>query len=378
MNITDGAQILVVEDSAELNSALCDILDSYGYRPQGALNGYEAMEYLRVSRPDVILCDIMMPGMDGYTLLQHTRSDANLRTLPFIFLTALSSSEAQRRAREIGIDDYLTKPVDSRDLVVAIENALNRHRMMEDAGNRKLDELRHRIVGLLQHEFRTPLTFVLGYAELIANSDPANLNWNELRMAAASILDGGHRLQALIESFLLLAALQERRLDPDDLMYLSAANLLSEVARKFTDDARAANLTIDVRVPREPLTVSGDPQLLLESLFRLMDNAIRYRRPESQHVWLSIVTLSPYIGLRIADEGRGISPEAVTELSQPFDQALKDEHPTTGAGLSLAVVQRVAHVHGGRLQVESTPGQGSTFTLWLPAAVPCENTPPAS
>ena len=128
MEITSNALILVVEDSADLNLALCEILASYGYRVLSAHDGYEALDVLRSERPDVILCDIMMPGMDGYTLLQHTRADVDLRTLPFIFLTALSSTADQRRAKEIGIEDYLTKPIDSGDLVVAIENVLQRRR----------------------------------------------------------------------------------------------------------------------------------------------------------------------------------------------------------------------------------------------------------
>lgn len=362
--------ILIVEDSADLNGALCDILESYGYRVQGALNGFEALERLRDGRPDVILCDIMMPGMDGYTLLQHTRSDVHLRTLPFIFLTARSSSSEQRRAKEIGIDDYLTKPVDSGDLVVAIENALNRRRMMEEDAQHKLDELRHRIVGLLQHEFRTPLTFVLGYAELLANTTPTNLNWDELRLAASAILDGGHRLQALIESFLLLAALQNRTLDSGELECLDAVKLWHDLAEEFTPAATAAGLQLQVLAPADLTCVTADEYLVKESLRRLLDNAVRYRRPQSCCIRLSVVTLLPYVGLRIEDDGYGMRKETVDDILHPFEPADRNEHVGAGAGLSLALVKHIVRMHGGQLQVESTYRQGSTFIIWLPAAAP--------
>lgn len=373
MNITVGAQILIVEDSVDLNSALCEILASYGYRVQGAHNGYEALERLHGAKPDVILCDIMMPGMDGYTLLQRTRSDVHLRTLPFIFLTALSSTAEQRRAKEIGIDDYLTKPIDSSDLVIAIENALNRHRMMEDDAQRKLDELHHRIVGLLQHEFRTPLTVVLGYAELIANTTPTTLNWDELRLAASAILDGGHRLQALIEGFLLLAALQNRMLNSGDLECLEAVRFWHDLAREFAPAADAANLQLEIIPITQPACVTADEYLVKESLRRLVDNAIRYRRPQSCRIRLSVVPLLPYIGLRIEDDGQGMRETTIADILHAFEPAENHEQMSdNGAGLSLALVKHIVRMHGGQLQVDSTYGEGSTFVVWLPAAAPTQ------
>lgn len=368
METTNNALILVVEDSVDLNLALCDILTSYGYRVEAAHNGFEALNILHRVRPDVVLCDIMMPGMDGYTLIQHTRADTNLRTLPFIFLTALSSSADQRRAKEIGIEDYLTKPIDSGDLVLAIENVLKRQRAIEEETQRRLDELRNRIIGLLQHEFRTPLTFVLGYAELLANTNPTNLNWDELRLAAAAILDGGHRLQTLIEGFLLLAELQERTLDAGELDRLDAAQLWRNVAREKEAQARTAGLTLEVTAPKRPLYVTGDAHLLEEALRRLIDNAIRYRRKGSQRVHMSAAAVAPYVGLVIEDDGAGFPPTAVAEIMHPFEQSHRDQRTGVGAGLSLALIKHIMQLHGGRLEVESTFGQGSKFTLWLPAA----------
>jgi signal transduction histidine kinase len=373
---SNNALILVVEDSADLNMALCDILASYDYRVESAHNGFEALEILHRVRPDVVLCDIMMPQMDGYTLLQHTRADTNLRTLPFIFLTALSSSTDQRRAKEIGIEDYLTKPIDSSDLVLAIENVLKRQRAIEAATQRRLDELRNRIIGLLQHEFRTPLTFVLGYAELLANTNPSNLNWDELRLAAAAILDGGHRLQTLIEGFLLLAELQDRTLDAGELDRLDAAQLWHNVAQEKEAQAEAAGISLVVVEPKHPLYVTGDAHLLEEAMRRLVDNAIRYRRKESQRIRMSTVAVAPYVGLIIEDDGAGIPPSFVADLMHPFEQSGRDQRRGVGAGLSLALIKHIMHLHGGRLEVESTYGQGSKFTLWLPASA-SPDLPPA-
>ena len=210
---------------------------------------------------------------------------------------------------------------------------------------------------------------MLGYAELLANTNPTNLNWDELRMAAAAILDGGHRLQALIEGFLLLAELQNRTLNTGELDRLDAAQLWRDVANEMEQPAAAANLKLEVVATKRPLYVTGDAHLIEESLRRLLDNAIRYRRRDSRVVRMSVVSVAPYVGLSIQDEGAGIAESAVAELMQPFEQPGREQRTGVGAGLSLALVKHIMRMHGGRLEVESTYGQGSTFTLWLPAAV---------
>jgi len=369
MNVTENAFILVVEDNPDLNFALCEILSSYHYQVRAAYNGSEALSLLREIKPDVILCDIMMPTMDGYTLLQHTRADVNLRMLPFIFLTARSSTADQRHAKEIGIEDYLTKPIDSNDLVIAIENALQRRKIMREEVERKLDDLRNRIIGMLQHEFRTPLTFVLGYAELLANTDAASINLAELKMSAAAILDGGRRLQRLIEGFLLLAELQNRTLARGELDQLDAVTLWRDIAQELEGEATAAGLHIVLAPVEIPAVILGDAHMIEEALRRLLDNAVRYRRPESRLIQVSVTTLATYVGLRIADDGTGIPAAELAEFARPFAQPNRAQRTTTGAGLSLALIKHVADLHGGQLQIESVYGQGSTFTLWLPAAV---------
>lgn len=364
-----NACILVVEDNPDLNTAICEILESYGFKVISASNGFEALERLKRQIPNAILCDIMMPTMDGYTLLKHARADAQLRTLPFIFLTARTSAADQRMAREIGIEDYLTKPVDSRNLVVAINNALRRRQIMQDEMQKQMDTLRSRIVGLLQHEFRTPLTFVLGYAEYLMDATNSQLDVDELRSSAAAILDGGRRLQRLIESFLMLAELQNRTLESSELENLNAFNLLRDVANSFSQQLAEANLTTVVFEQNSIAMVNGDDGLLREALKRLIDNSIRYRRPESLRIWLSIETSATYVGFRIRDESIGMTPEMVEQFARPFEQFDRDNRTQPGAGLSMALVYHIARLHGGNLEVESEYGKGTTCTLWLPAAL---------
>lgn len=360
--------ILVVEDNIDLNMAICEILESYNFVAHSAKDGFEALNWLKSHKPEMILCDIMMPGMDGYTLLKHTRADTELRTLPFIFLTARTSVADQRLAKEIGIEDYLTKPVDSSDLIAAINNALRRRQIMQDEMQKQMNLLRDRIVAILQHEFRTPLTFVLGYSEYLLDVTKSNFNLDELRTSASAILDGGRRLQQLIETFLLLAELQNRTLKPEDVIRVDVNDLMRETLQESEKRLSEAGLVGALKVAPEASMIYADSEMLREALRRLIDNAARYRRPESKTVWFSIEAATAYVGLRIRDEGRGIPPDLLERFATPFEQVDRDNRTEPGAGLSLSLIRHVAHLHGGTLEIESKYGQGSAFTLWLPVA----------
>lgn len=368
MEPSSRSTILVVEDNPAMNAALCDILEIKGYQVISASNGVEALNLLRQERPDVILCDIMMPVMDGYGLLRQARADELLRTVPFIFLSARASSEDRRRARSLGVDDYLIKPVDPDDLVIAVENVLRRIRHMDAEFKRQMDELRTQIVSTLQHEFRTPLTFILGYAEYLAEVMEDEEELAMLRSSVEAILEGGHRLQSMIEKFLLLADIQQRQDLPDRVQLIRLNELVQTIVTSYTERAKEAGLTLLPTLSREDAVVLGDIQYLQGALKHLLDNALLYRRPDSARVWVAVETdeTQDYVGLRVQDEGPGIPEEHLDRLRQPFEQVDRTSRTTPGAGLSLAVVHHIARLHGGYLQIESNVGEGSAFTLWLP------------
>lgn len=372
-NSAGGAQrplIMVVEDNPDMNTAICDVLEFNEFRVISAFNGQMALDMMANERPSLVLCDIMMPRMDGYTLLQHTRSDVSLRTLPFIFLTARTSTEDRRRAKSIGIEDYLTKPFEPEELLVSVNNALRRAESVTLEIQRQLDDMRNQIVAVLQHEFRTPLTLVLGYAEFLQEtSSLEELDLDDLRTSAGAILEGGHRLQKLIEGFLLLADMQGRASFGSEMEMLDCQTLIAQAVNEMRPAAEAANLKIQI-VGDGSGRVLASERHLRDTIKRMLDNAIRYRRPESMHVWIAVVQEAGYTGISIQDEGIGIPPEVVLQLSQPFAQVDRQNREAPGAGLSLALIQQVARLHGGDLTIDSEYGKGSSFTLWLPTVPP--------
>ena len=119
-------KILVIEDEPEMRRNITTLLRYYDYEPIAAQNGRVAMETARREKPDLILCDVMMPELDGYGVLQELQSDTSLARIPFIFLTAKGEKDDLRSGMNLGADDYLTKPVVNADLIRAIESRLRR------------------------------------------------------------------------------------------------------------------------------------------------------------------------------------------------------------------------------------------------------------
>lgn len=361
--------ILVVEDNATLNQVLCDLLAEQGYAVQSAHDGVDALNKLQHQAPDLIVSDVVMPQMDGHTLLQRIRNDPKINHLPVIFLTGYASADDRRRAKELGVEDYLTKPLDSNDLIHSIRNALHRRQATERHITQRVEVIRNQILGLVQHEFRTPLTLIMGYAEylqeLMNDEGPEAIDEDELRQSLDAILEGSRRLNHLVESFLTLAMLGRELLPEDDIYPLDPVALWRECTIMMREEINATGMRIVLSDPPDPVIAYGVMDLLREALVRLLDNALRFRRPDSQTIWLSVVTKPGFVGWQIRDEGIGIAPQHLAKLAEPFARLHKPGVTTHGAGLSLTLARRIAELHGGMLNIDSEEGVGSVFTLWV-------------
>ncbi len=365
LNPLQANAILVVEDNQTLNATLCVVLQTHGYRVRSASNGSEALRLLSESPPDLVVSDVVMPEMDGHALLNRIRGNPKTRNLPVIFLTGHDSPEQRQRARESGVVDYLTKPLNENDLIYAVRAVLQRHADQEADLQTRIEEVRNQILGLVQHEFRTPLTFVMGYAEYLQDALRQDLPLEEIQNSVDAILEGSRRLHHLVESFLLLANLSREALPTDEVYPLDPAALWRECIAEVRETLEDAEISVSITEPPDPVIVFGVMDLLREALSRLLDNGIRYRRPGARTILLSTVAKPGYVGWSIRDEGVGISAPLLAQLSAPFVRLHQRQANGHGIGLGLTLVRRVAELHGGYLDIESEEGVGSTFTLWV-------------
>jgi two-component system sensor histidine kinase/response regulator len=362
-----GEIILVVEDDSALLQGLRDILELSGYRVRTGRNGVEGLADLEKQLPDVIVSDINMPQMDGYQFYAQVRANPDWVSLPFIFLSAKSEKDDIRRGKLLGADDYIIKPFEEADLLVAIQAKLNRRAELQAAMGRQMDDLKRTILTTLNHEFRTPLTYITTYSDMLREAD---LSSDEFKEFMHGIQLGSERLRRLVEDFILLVELQtgeanqsfEMRRERLTDLTLVVSLVLEKLRPKA--EARRVSLVEDIAGPLP--TILADRAFLVDALSRLVDNAIKFSGKDGGVVTVKARPGGRGLLMQVSDRGIGIPPSERDKIFDLFYQIDRPKMEQQGSGSGLAIARGIIRLHGGELTCESTGSQGSTFTIDLP------------
>lgn len=366
------ATLLVVEDEPNLLLGIRDILELYDYEVMTAANGRDALRVLEDAGshlPDLIVSDIMMPMLNGLDLLKEVRKNENWVMIPFIFLTAKGSKADVQAGKRLGVDDYLVKPFDADDLLVAVESRLNRHRDIADHTTSAISTIKRSILTILNHEFRTPLTLVVAYADMLKSGNVEDMDESELVMFLREINSGADRLRRLVENFILLVELETG----------DAANTFNWRADTISDVALVVQSAVD-RVFAEPSckhtcevvsvgpvpAIHADRDYLMTMISELLSNAIKFSESH-EPVRVELEADAQRLHVRVIDHGRGIPPAKLENIWQTFYQIDRDQFEDQGAGSGLAIVNGLARLHAAQLDVTSEVGEGSCFTVSFPA-----------
>ncbi len=368
------ATILVVEDDTHLMEGIRDILELNDYRVLTATNGELGLDVLGTeTAPDLIVSDIMMPRMNGYEFFQAVREDENLLNIPFIFLTAKGERDDIHKGKKMGAEDYVVKPFDAEELLVAVKARLDRHRQVTQFQDRKLEEavgeVKDKIMNIINHEFRTPLTYVVAYADMV-NNDPDNLNRDDLKLFLEGITSGANRLRRLVENFIMLVTIStgearatyEWRKTPVS----NYNDLLKAVLGQYTPLASEKRLSLAYEVEDDLPPIMGDQEYLNRALECLVDNAIKFTENPGKTVNMRIYRENAYVCFEVQDEGKGIPEKEMKYVWDPMYQINREQDEQQGSGSGLAIVSGITSLHGGSNHVISTEGQGSTFTIRIP------------
>jgi signal transduction histidine kinase len=361
--------ILVVEDDPAMLDALRDILDLAGYAVLSARNGVEALAVLEKNLPDLIVSDIQMPRMDGYQLYGQVRAHPDWVRVPFIFLTAKGQKADVRRGKMLGADDYITKPFDEADLLVAVQAKLNRRAELDAAQTRQMSDLKRTILTTLNHEFRTPLTYISTYADMLRDVD---FNADEFKDFMRGIQLGSERLRRLVEDFIFLVELQtgeaQATFERRAAVVADVPLVVSVAVERARPRAEARQVYLEEDTQRPLPTLRADREYLLDALLRLLDNAIKFSKKGGGRVVVRAEAGGRGVRLHVADDGIGMPAEELERIFDVFHQIDRAKMEQQGSGSGLAIASGIARLHGGELRAVSAVGQGSTFTLELPAA----------
>ncbi|MCL4237300.1 MAG: response regulator [Anaerolineae bacterium] len=367
------ATILVVEDDLHLMEGVRDILELNGYEVWTASNGQAGLQMLqdKPRPPDLIVSDIMMPRMDGYDFFGAVRAEPNWVHIPFIFLTAKGEHEDVKRGKRMGAEDYVIKPFDADDLLVAVSAKLERRRQIERHWQNEVSTIKQNILMILNHEFRTPLTYVVAYADMV-HRDADALGVDDMRAFLRGINAGANRLRRLVENFILLVELETgeaaQTFSWRREMRTDFEALLGSAIAKYQDVAGEKQVTISVAVDEDLPPIRADAQYLVAAVECLIDNAVKFSDKPG-----TVVTVRAYrdgggVCLAVRDQGRGIPPGERENIFQSFYQIERHKYEDQGAGSGLAIVNRVTRLHGGHITLTSAVGEGSEFVIRLPAA----------
>lgn len=370
MPIMPNPCILVVENDINLLEGIRTILALEHYDVLTAEDGEEALAHLRRMPvlPDVIVSDIMMPRMDGLQLLGEIRKNVAWLGIPVIFLTARSERADIMYGKRLGVDDYLVKPFDAEDLLVAIESRLKRHQLLRKAKTEEVTDIKRKILTILNHEFRTPLTFLVAYTDMLTEQENHSQQ-GDTALFLHGINVGALRLRRLIENFIHLVEMEtgdaermfEMRKMP--LMHLrDVLNTACDALSEYYPERR-----FDVNVADVLPGIVADPIYLGTAITHLLDNAQKFSHPH-QPIVLSAYEDGEFVIIEVMDHGRGIDPTEQARIWESFYQINRAVYEDQGAGSGLAIVRGVARLHGGMVTLDSEPGKGSTFKLHLPIA----------
>lgn len=365
-------KILVVDDNAENRALAQATLEDEGHEAVLASNGEEALRLFEAGRPDCVLLDVRMPGMDGFAVCERIRALPGGSDVPIVFLTALRDIDTFDNALRAGGDDFLTKPVRPTELLVRVQAALKLRRMSAELREHyelvrtqrddlmRLQLQKERLTAFVVHDLKNPVNSMDLNAQLLLRDKELS---PRARDSVQRIREEARALLRLVLNLLDISKSEEGQLvprrEPIDL-----EGLLRQVQEEHANDASNAGVSLNCAVAAP--AVVGDADLLRRVLENLVENAIRHA-PEGSEVLLRSLPFEGAVELHVADAGPGVSPELREKIFEKFVQLDFGDRVVSrnGRGLGLAFCKLAVEAHGGEIRIEGA-NPGSTFCIRLP------------
>ena len=352
------SRILVIDDEESFRQVILKFLARQGFEGVPAADGQTGVRVAAEMLPDLIVCDLNMPGMDGYEVLATLRRDPKLADIPLIFLTGQSQPSQVRQGMSLGADDYLTKPVNPVDLISAIKARLGRRQAQRQRQEKQMERAMQLFGGIV-HDLRDPLFVVLGYTDILRGGAGKAPSTGE---NSTQILDRMHQavlqMQAVISETLFLARSRMQRL-PFDPSPLDLREFCEQVVANHEESPRLRFQCAPERFP-----VTADALRLRQALDNLLSNALKYSQGP---VVVRLSARAQNFVIEVSDRGIGIPAEEQEAIFEPFFRA-SNTSGWPGHGLGLSIVKSCIEQHGGSVRFSSNRSLGTTFFLELPKA----------
>jgi len=367
MNQSNISTIVVVEDEESTRLSIMNILRNEGYNVMAAEEGSDALRILKNSKVDLIVSDIQMPGMDGIALYEKVQQDPKLRHMPFIFLTSMMTQEHKMRGKELGVDDYLTKPIDRDVLLASIRGKLKRAAGIEASRAAEIEELKKEVLRSLTDEVKIPVNIIRNISALLLDKGIA-VSPQQLTDLLKSIKAGGDRLQRGLNDFILSLQVESgamRDQYESEKSQHDLSGVLNQIISQSASYANSKKVQVVVTPALKSPSVTASKKQLEQLLERLVYTAVALSNSSSR------VEISTEVGdrqamLAVKISGTGISKSDLPKVFEKFHTIRQPSEDELPIGLSLYNAKRLAEINKCDLTCVSQPGAGTTFTVVLP------------
>ena len=360
----EDATILIIEDNPINMRILLHVLMNAGFNVLVADAGEPGLLMASENIPDIILLDVMLPGIDGFEVCRQLKNNETTQAIPIIFMTGLTRTENIVQAFELGAVDYIAKPLKAAEVLARINTHLTMNRLQVDLANeveergRLIEEL-DAFAHMVAHDLKNPLGNIVGFASLLKRGY-GRLPQNDIEFALDALSDNAYKMSDIIDALLSLARVRQCEVDFD---LVEMGKVIKEVLKRLQPTINNANASIELPSAWPP--VSGQQSWLEEVWVNYITNAIKYGGdpPEITLGWAE--EPDGFIRFWVQDNGSGLTTDQQEKLFRPFTRF--DEDKADGHGLGLSIVQRIVLKLGGQVGVESAPGEGSKFHFSLPS-----------
>jgi two-component system sensor histidine kinase/response regulator len=362
--MSDPRTLLVIDDEEAIRDSCQQVLRKAGYNCHTAIDGIEGLRLVNQIGPDLVLLDLMMPGIDGLEALKQIRR--NHENIVCIVITGYATIESAVDAMKRGAFDFLPKPFTPEELRLIVNRGLEQRRLLEETRELREEKARMKeyFITIVAHELRSPLLLVKQYLDLIVGGKMGKVD-----EVAGEMLSGAHStLQGLLD--LIADWLKLARINAGDitgnLETVPACGVFRKVIDDLTAQADSRGVTLSLEPPDHECRLSAHAESLDVVFKNLVSNAIKYNRPGGS-VAIRCGQQDGQLRVEVSDTGIGIPEKELPFIFEDFFRVKSSKTvEIPGTGLGLSIVKKIVEGHGGAVEVESKLDEGTTFTVFLP------------
>ncbi len=368
------SKILIVDDNSKNIQVLANVLTSAGYIIEYATNGKDAIEILNETDFDLILLDIIMPGMDGFTTCKKIKNKPKTNEIPIVFITSKTDTKSIVKSFVYGAQDYLTKPFNHYELLVRVKNHLDLKHSKEkirssEISLREVNATKDKFFSIIAHDLKSPFNSMLGFSEILIKRFD-EFDRKKIKKFLGLIRNDIRNTYKLVENLLIWSQSQRGKLVfnmKKENLYL----LVNQILDLLKTISSSKKISLENKI-QENIFVNGDNNMLSTIIRNLIYNAIKFTPVKGKIKIEAKVIINEneekFVEICVIDTGVGISDEVQAKLFKiTGNVSTKGTEMETGTGLGLILCKEFVDMHKGKIGVKSKLGEGSKFFFTIPA-----------